>query len=158
MIAARARKASLASPAVGNAAATSGSRTTTALPAAYRDAYWFRRALRKSYSGKISSAGICRSTPPLFRVFLIISPLASRRPPSTNDTNCLTAIDEHHCQQAFRRSHSKCSATAHYTRPLDGTRHSRGGAWSGTLGGLLINAPVAGYLPSVRDPELGSGF
>jgi hypothetical protein len=56
MIPAKARSASFASRALGNAAATSGSSTTTALPATYRDAYLLGRAWLKSYSGRISSA------------------------------------------------------------------------------------------------------
>ena len=101
MIAARARSASFASTAVGNAVATSGSRTTTELPTAYRDAYLFRGAPRKSYSGKISSAGIRRLRIPLLTVFFIVSPLTPGRDPGTDDPNGLAAVDEHHREQAF---------------------------------------------------------
>src|SRR5690348_10358753 len=94
MIAANARKASLASAAVGKAAATSGSRTTTELPAAYRDAYLFGCALRKSYSGRISSAATRCLRTSLVRVFFIASPLTSRCSPGTQDTNCFVAVDE----------------------------------------------------------------
>jgi hypothetical protein len=55
MIPANARKASLAAFALGNTAATSGSNTTTELPAAYFDAYRLGIARLKSYSGRISS-------------------------------------------------------------------------------------------------------
>jgi hypothetical protein len=56
MIPARARRASLASLELGKAAATSGSKTTTALPTAYLEAYLLREPRLKSYSGRISSA------------------------------------------------------------------------------------------------------
>src|SRR5712692_9859694 len=54
MTCARARKASFASRAPGNTAATSGSSVTTMLPFAYRGAYLFGRARLKSYSGRSS--------------------------------------------------------------------------------------------------------
>jgi hypothetical protein len=72
MIAAKARNASLASPAVGNAAATSGSRTTTEQPEAYRDAYGFRLALLKSYSGRILSTASARAALVLLCGFFIV--------------------------------------------------------------------------------------
>src|SRR5262249_41578073 len=101
MIAARARKASLASPAVGNEAATSGSKTITELPAAYRDAYLFRCALRKSYSAKISSAATGGMRASLLRVFFIVSPLTSGCSSGTDDTNCFATIDEQHREQVL---------------------------------------------------------
>src|ERR1043165_2553400 len=107
MIVAKARNASLASRAVGNAAATSGSRTTTELPAAYRDAYLLRGASRKSYSGRISSRGGCCSIFSLPRVFFIVFPLSSSRSPSTDDPDCLAALDKHYCRKAFLRRKTK---------------------------------------------------
>ena len=56
MTPANARKASFTSGALGNTAAMSGSRTTTALPAGNREAYLFGRDSEKSYSGQTSSA------------------------------------------------------------------------------------------------------
>src|ERR1035438_3456441 len=71
MIPAKARNASFASPELGNAAATSGSRTTTVLPAANCDAYLLREARLKSYSGRISSASTWLTALPLLSDFFI---------------------------------------------------------------------------------------
>ncbi len=99
MIADNARKASFTSPEVGNAAATSGSRTTTELPAAYRDAYLFGAPLLKSYSGRISSAPTRFATSPLFRVLFIVFTFAPGCRARTDDANCLAAIYEHYREQ-----------------------------------------------------------
>jgi len=77
MIPARARRASFASAGLGNAAATSGSSTITALPAAYRDAYLLREARLKSYSGRISSASVRLVTPLLLVALFIVPSLAA---------------------------------------------------------------------------------
>ena len=99
MIAARARNASLASPEVGNAAATSGSRTTTELPAAYRDAYGFGFALLKSLSGRISSPRLRLLASCLLGGLFIVLSLTPGGRPRTDDPNCLAAIHEHHGEQ-----------------------------------------------------------
>ncbi len=87
MIPARARKASLASLELGKAAATSGSRTMTALPAAYREANLLGEPRRKSYSGRISSTSTRSAAPRLLGDFFITSSLMDRRrrspPPRT---------------------------------------------------------------------------
>ena len=101
MIPARARNASLASPELGNAAATSGSSTTTALPAAYRDAYLFGVACLKSYSGRISSGSawseILRLVVDLFIVFSF-TPCGTS---CTDNSNSLAPVDVHDCKQIF---------------------------------------------------------
>src|SRR5688572_12263516 len=97
MIAASARSASFASADVGNAAATSGSSTTTALPAAYRAAYLFGAAPEKLYSGRISSALVAVR---LLDVFFIAPPFVTSRLARADDTNRITPFDVHNCQQA----------------------------------------------------------
>ena len=99
MIPANARKASFASPELGKAAATSGSRTTTALPAAYRDANLLGSPRLKSYSGRISSASTRSAVVPLLRDFFIISSLWTRSLSSTDDANRLGALKVHNCEQ-----------------------------------------------------------
>src|SRR5450432_769371 len=106
MIPASARKASLASPALGKAAATSGSRTTTALPAAYRDANLLGEPRLKSYSGRISSASTRSAGKLLLRDFFIISSLSACGLPGADDANRLCALDVHDCKQttSFRNA------------------------------------------------------
>jgi hypothetical protein len=101
MVRAKARNASLASPEVGNAAATSGSSTTTALPAAYRDAYLLRVARLKSYSGRISSASTRFVPLSLVGDFFTVPSLAGRRPSRPNDTNCSVLVNVHHRKQTM---------------------------------------------------------
>src|SRR5438270_12006016 len=100
MIPARARNASLASPEVGKAAATSGSRTTTALPAAYLDAYLFREARLKSYSGSISSASARSVVLPLLSGFFIIPTLMACGFSRGDDANRIGPVYVHDCEQA----------------------------------------------------------
>src|SRR5664279_2106752 len=99
MIPASARKASFASPALGKAAATSGSRTTTALPAAYRDANLLGEPRLKSYSGRISSASTRAAGTPLLRDFFIISFLWTCGQSGADDANRLWALNIHNCKQ-----------------------------------------------------------
>src|ERR1017187_10009055 len=87
MIPARARNASFASPELGNAAATSGSRTTTALPAAYRDAYLLREARLKAYSGRISSASTWLTTWLLLSDFFMVPSFAAGCRSRADDAN-----------------------------------------------------------------------
>src|ERR1017187_7153154 len=99
MMPAKARSASLASRALGNAAATSGSSTTTALPAAYRDAYLLGEARLKSYSGRISSAPTCSVALPLVDDLFIVSPLTPCGPSRANDANGFAPFYVHDCKQ-----------------------------------------------------------
>src|SRR5579871_1482185 len=92
MMPANARKASFASRELGNAAATSGSRTTMVLLCAYREAYLLRDAWLKSYSGRISSASSGRPAERLVRIFFIIPLLPFRRPARADDPNPLTSF------------------------------------------------------------------
>ena len=79
------RSAVLTAFAVGNARATSGSRTTTLLPAANRPAYLPRTPPEKSYSVGMGRSRTARALPAaprfaedlpgLFAVFFILSPL-----------------------------------------------------------------------------------
>src|ERR1044071_7322026 len=103
MIRAKARKASLASPDVGNAAATSGSSTTTALPAEYLDADPFGSARLKSYSGRIS-LGPVRAvvTLALRRALFIVPSLTMSGAPRADDPNGFAALDVHHRDQSSR--------------------------------------------------------
>lgn len=100
MILASARKASLTSPALGNTDATSGSRTTTTLPARYRDAYLFARPPLKSYSGSISSFATRPLALGLTLSLLIASSLPSCRLPGTDKTNRLVVFGKHHGQDS----------------------------------------------------------
>src|SRR5438105_3847499 len=99
MMPARARNASLASPGVGKAAATSGSSTTTTLPAVYRDAYLLGRALLKSYSGRISSVSTELAGLLLLSVFFIFLSLPPCGRPRANNANSLATLNVHDCQQ-----------------------------------------------------------
>src|ERR1700683_508004 len=98
IISAKARSASLASDEVGNALATSGSKTTTTLPAAYRDAYLLREARLKSYSGRISSASVDRMAPRLLSGFFIVLSFASGSPPRANNPDRIGPVSVHHCE------------------------------------------------------------
>src|SRR5437763_1212701 len=99
MIPARARNASLASPGVGNAAATSGSSTTTALPAAYRSAYLLGEARLKSYSGRISSASTESAAFLLLGVFFIAPSLTPCGRARADNPNSLATLNVHDCKQ-----------------------------------------------------------
>jgi hypothetical protein len=83
----RARNASVASPALGKAAATSGSSTTTTLPAAYLDAYLLREARRKSYSGRISSTSAGAAVFSLLSDFFIVPSLVACGLSCADDAN-----------------------------------------------------------------------
>jgi hypothetical protein len=113
MIPANARKASFASPELGMAAATSGSRTTTALAAAYRDANLLGSPRLKSYSGRISSASTRSAVVPLLRDFFIISSLWTCSLSSTDDANRLGALKVHNREQTtlFRNATKRSSTT-----------------------------------------------
>src|ERR1035438_2418594 len=99
MIPASARRASFASPELGKAAATSGSSTTTALPAAYRDANLLGELRLKSYSGRISSASTRSTGTPLLGDFFISSSLRTCGLPGANDANRLWALAVHNRKQ-----------------------------------------------------------
>src|SRR5450759_3063217 len=99
MIPASARKASFASPELGKAAATSGSRPTTALPSAYRDANLLGELRLKSYSARISSASTRFAGTLLLRGFFIISSLWACGLSGADDANRLCALDVHDCKQ-----------------------------------------------------------
>src|ERR1039457_5281176 len=99
MIPASARNASFASPELGKAAATSGSSTTTALPAAYRDANLLGKLPLKSYSGRISSASTRSAGTPLLWEFFIISSLWTCGLSGADDANRLCALNVHNCKQ-----------------------------------------------------------
>jgi hypothetical protein len=101
MIPAKARSASLASPELGNVAATSGSSTTTALPAAYRDAYLLREARLKSYSGRMSSASVLSEALRLLGDFLIVPSLTRRGTSRADDTNRFAPVHVHDCEQTL---------------------------------------------------------
>src|ERR1022692_3419671 len=109
MISARARSASLASLELGNAAATSGSSTTTALPAAYRDAYLLREARLKSYSGRISSASTWLTTSLLLSDFFMVPSFTAGCRPRADDGNRSGALSIHDREQtAHLRTAWKC--------------------------------------------------
>lgn len=116
MIPASARRASLASPELGNAAATSGSRTTTALPAAYLEEYLLREPRLKSYSGRISSTSDPSAPFTVLDDFFTISSLLAVAA-SSNDTLCLARFTA-----AFCGSQSNSSAKVHYTRPFSASQ------------------------------------
>ena len=99
MIPASARNASLASFELRNAAATSGSSTTTALPAAYRDAYLLGEARLKSYSGRISSASAGPVAFGLIGDLFIVPSFTPRGTPRADDSNGLAALHVHDCKQ-----------------------------------------------------------
>ncbi len=99
MIAARARKASFACAGFGNAAATSGSNTITALPAAYRDAYLLREARLKSYSGRISPASACLVALPLVSDLFIVPSLTAGSPPRADYANRVATVNVHDRKQ-----------------------------------------------------------
>lgn len=99
MIPASARKASLASSELGKAAATSGSRTTTALPAAYRDANLLGEPRLKSYSRRISSGSTRSAGTPLLGDLFIISSLWTCGLSGADDANRLGAFGVHDCKQ-----------------------------------------------------------
>ena len=101
MIPAGAGKASLASAGFGNAAATSGSSTITALPAAYRDAYLLREARLKSYSGRISSPSACLVTSRSLSDLSIVASLTTGCQPRADDPNRAAGL---HNMIAQRRS------------------------------------------------------
>src|ERR1039458_2170091 len=104
MIPARALNASFASPALGNAAATSGSKTTTAHPAAYRDAYLLREARLKSYSGRISSASTWLTTSPLLSDFFMVPSFTAGCRSRADDANRSAPLSIHDRKQtAFLR-------------------------------------------------------
>lgn len=98
MIPASARKAALASFEFGKAAATSGSRTITALSGAYRDANLLGAPRLKSYSGRISSA-LTRSAAPLLVDLFIVPFLGAGCPSGADDANRLCELDVHNGQQ-----------------------------------------------------------
>src|ERR1035438_1364826 len=99
MIPARARNASFASPELGNAAATSGSRTTTALPLMYRDAYLLGAARLKSYSGRISSASTWLTAAPLLGDFFMVPSFMAGCRPRADDANRPAPFSIHHRAQ-----------------------------------------------------------
>src|ERR1017187_129868 len=109
MIPARARSASFASPELGNAAATSGSRTTTALPAAYRDANLLRDARLKSYSGRISSASGLVLTSPLLSDLFIVPSFAAGCPSRADNANRSATFNIHDGKQtaALRKAQQR---------------------------------------------------
>ena len=81
---------------LGNAAATSGSSTTTELPAAYFDAYGLRAALLKSYSGKMSSGSDAIR---FLGAFFIVLSFTPRSPPGTDDSKFFPTLHVHDCHQ-----------------------------------------------------------
>lgn len=119
MIPARARKASLASPELGNAAATSGSKTTTALPEAYREAYLLRVAPLKSYSGRISSASTGLTGSLLLRDFFIVPSFTARRRSRADDANHSDPLRIHD------RKQTATLRKAYERKPLFPTRMAR---------------------------------
>src|SRR5437660_1395765 len=78
------RKASLTARLSGKSRATSGSRSTTLVPCAYRAAVTPRAALEKSYSGRIVSA----SAATFFALVVFIFPSLSARGESGTDDSC----------------------------------------------------------------------
>jgi hypothetical protein len=98
MIPAKARNASLAALALGNAAATSGSSTTTELPAAYFDAYGLRTALLKSYSGRISSGS---DAVHFLGAFFIVLSFTPRGPPGADSSTLFPTFHVHDCNQTL---------------------------------------------------------
>src|SRR5262245_20538798 len=103
MTRASARRASFASRGPGNTAATSGSSVTVRLPFAYREAYLFRRARLKSYSGRTSSARRRRAARVLAFAFLMNSPLAARRLARADQPDHIVAFREHYHEQPAPR-------------------------------------------------------
>src|ERR1019366_307604 len=99
MIPARARNASFASPEFGKAAATSGSRTTTALPLVYRDANLLGEARLKSYSGRISSASTWLTTSALLSDFFMVPSFTAGRRPRADDANRSAPLSIHDREQ-----------------------------------------------------------
>src|SRR6202023_1548972 len=97
IIPASARNASLASPEFGKAAATSGSRTITALAPAYRGGDLLGSLRLKSYSGRIwlgSTRSVAARLPGDF--FLVFSLRTGGRSGLSN-SNSLGPFDEHGC-------------------------------------------------------------
>jgi hypothetical protein len=110
MIPAKARNASLAALALGNAAATSGSSTTTELPTAYFDAYALRTALLKSYSGKMSSGS---DAVRFLGAFFIVLSFTTCGPPGADYSNLLATFHVDDCHQTlseFPNSTSRSSS------------------------------------------------
>ena len=99
MIPAKARNASFASPELGNAAATSGSRTTTALPLVYRDAYLLGAARLKSYSGRISSASTWLTTSALLSDFFMVPSFTPGCRSRTDDAHRSAPLSIHYRKQ-----------------------------------------------------------
>jgi hypothetical protein len=93
MISAKVRNASLAAFALGNAAATSGSRTTTELPAAYFDAYGLAAARLKSYSGNMSSG----STALRLGAFFIVLSFTPCSLACADNSNFFVTFNVHDC-------------------------------------------------------------
>lgn len=91
----------MAAPEVGNAAATSGSRTTTVPPAVYREAYLLGAARLKSYSGRISSSPRRPASLPLLEAFFIIFSFRASRAPGADDADGLAAVGVHDRQQTL---------------------------------------------------------
>ncbi len=91
----RTRSARLTAPAFGNAAAMSGSSTTTFVPSRYRDTYFPRTPLRKSYSGRMVSRSAERLV-----LFLIAPSFSAVRPPSADYTDSLAALGMGHDEKA----------------------------------------------------------
>jgi hypothetical protein len=90
----------LASRAPGKTAATSGSKVTTTLPFAYREAYGFGRARLKSYSGRTSSSGMRSIAVFLLFGFLMFFSLAARCSAGADQVNYAIALSEHYHEQA----------------------------------------------------------
>jgi len=99
IIPASARRASFASAEVGKTAATSRSKITTALPAAYRDANLLDEPRLKSYSGRISSVSALSAGTPLLRDFFIVSSLWACGLSGADDANRRCALNVHDCKQ-----------------------------------------------------------
>jgi hypothetical protein len=99
MIPASARNTSLTSPELGKAAATSGSKTTTVLPAAYRDANLLGEPRLKSYSGRMPPASTRPAPTPLLINFFMISSLVPGGQPGADDANSLLTLGVQDCQQ-----------------------------------------------------------
>src|ERR1017187_7080310 len=145
MIPARARNASFASPELGNAAATSGSRTTTALPAAYRDAYLLREARLKSYSGRISSASTWLTTSLLLSDFFMVPSFTAGCRPRADDANRAAPLSIHDRET---KRHFQFAATRPYMADpveLDDTIFSRQHPMSSLAENTRLKTPL--YTP-----------
>lgn len=106
MIALKARNASLTEAESGKSFATSGSSSTRLVPLLKRAAYGFRRAVLKSYSGRISSSSASRTVSGLSERFFMGLLLCARYGTSTDYANSIFLLGKHYSNQPAVVSHS----------------------------------------------------